>query len=478
MRRCAPSPRRCSPTSPSSSRPRTRAPGRRCGVAARRRRVRRWREPGRRASWRRSGGAEARAPPEEGEERMSTFGILVGGGPAPGINGVIGAAATTASRAGARVIGLLDGFKWIMEGDTQHTLELSEDAVAGIHLRGGSILHTARANPTRNPEHLEKCVRSLAALGIDHLVTIGGDDTATSASKVAAAAGGRIRVAHVPKTIDNDLPLPEGVPTFGFETAREFATAVVERLIEDCRTTNRWFFIVMMGRSAGHLALGSGKAAGAHVILIPEEFEKRPIRIDDVVRTLEGAIAKRLAAGRQDGVAVIAEGIAEYMDENDPLLRDVPRDEHGHIRLAEVPIARVLRTAVTEAFGQRGVKVTIGEKDVGYEVRCGYPTAFDRDYTRDLGVGAVRTLLAGGSSVLITRQAHRIVAVPFAEILDPKTGRARVRGVDTSSDHYRNALALQERVVAEDLADAGRLAAIAKAAGLPPEEARRRYSPV
>jgi 6-phosphofructokinase 1 len=407
---------------------------------------------------------------------MHAFGILVGGGPAPGINGVIGAAATTASRAGARALGILDGFKWLMEGDTRHVVELSEESVAGIHLRGGSILRTSRANPTRKPEHLQACVRALDSLGVDRLVTIGGDDTATSASRIAAAADGRIRVAHVPKTIDNDLPLPEGVPTFGFETAREHATAVVERLIEDCRTTSRWFFIVMMGRSAGHLALGAAKAAGAPVVVIPEEFPRRPIQIEDVVRTLEGAIAKRLAAGRPDGVAVIAEGIAEYMDENDPLLREVPRDEHGHIRLAEVPIARVLRTAVADAFARRGVKVTIGEKDVGYEVRCGPPTAFDRDYTRDLGVGAVRTLLAGGSSVLITRQAHRIVPVPFAEILDPRTGKARVRGVDTASDHYRSALALQERVSADDLADPVRLAAIARAAGLSPEEARTRYA--
>jgi 6-phosphofructokinase 1 len=175
---------------------------------------------------------------------------------------------------------------------------------------------------------------------------------------------------------------------------------------------------------------------------------------------------------------VIAEGIAEYMDEKDPLLRDIPRDEHGHIRLAEVPIARVLRTAVADSLGKRGIKVAIGEKDVGYEVRCGYPTAFDRDYTRDLGVGAVRTLLAGGSSVMITRQAHRIVPVPFTEIVDPKTGRARVRGVDVGSDYYANALALQERIDAADLADARRLAAIASAAKLSPEEARKRYAPL
>ncbi len=409
---------------------------------------------------------------------MSTFGILVGGGPAPGINGVIGAAATTARRHGARVVGILEGFRWIMEGDVEHVRDLDEDSVAGIHLRGGSVLHTSRANPTKKRETLEACVKSLDALGIDHLITIGGDDTASSASRVAEAAGGRIRVAHVPKTIDNDLPLPPGIPTFGFETAREYATAVVEHIIEDCRTTNRWFFIVMMGRSAGHLALGAGKAAGAPITLIPEEFPRRPIVLDDVVRCLEGAIVKRLAAGRRDGVAVVAEGVAAQFDENDPLLANVPRDEHGHIRLAEIPIARVLREAVTQSLAARGVAVAIGEKDVGYELRCARPTAFDRDYTRDLGVGAVRTLLEGTSSVLITRQKSGIVPVPFADIVDPATGRSRTREVDVDSDSYRNALALQERVDAQDLADPSRLGTLAEAAKLSVEEVRKRYAPL
>ena len=409
---------------------------------------------------------------------MSTFGIAVGGGPAPGINGVIGAAATRARVLGHRVIGIYDGFSHIMEGDASRIVELEADAVARIHLEGGSLLRTSRANPTKQPGHLANVVKSLDGLGIDHLITIGGDDTASSSSRVAEEAGGRIKVVHVPKTIDNDLPLPEGVPTFGFETAREHGTAVVERLINDMRTTNRWFFVVMMGRSAGHLALGSAKAAGAPICLIPEEFPNPPIQIDDVVRTLEGAIVKRLARGRPDGVAVIAEGVASAMDENDPLLAGVPRDEHGHIRLAEVPLARVLRTAVAESLGKRGVKVTIGEKDVGYELRCGYPTAFDRDYTRDLGVGAVDVLLAGTSSVLITRQAGSIVPVPFADIIDPATRKSRVRGVDTGSDSYRAAVALQERVSAEDLADSKQLAAIAATAKLTPEQARERYRPL
>jgi 6-phosphofructokinase 1 len=408
---------------------------------------------------------------------MSTFAISVGGGPAPGINGVIGAAATLACRRGHRVLGILDGFSHIMKGDTSRILELDEARVARIHLEGGSILHTSRANPTKKPEDLANVVKSLAALGVDYLVTIGGDDTASSANRIAGEAKGRVQVVHVPKTIDNDLPLPNGIPTFGFETAREHGTAVVERLLLDCQTTNRWFFIVMMGRSAGHLALGTGKAAGAPVIVIPEELRRRPIEIEDIVRVIEGAIVKRLAAGRPDGVAVIAEGIAEYMDENDPLLRDVPRDEHGHIRLAEVPIGRVLRTAVTNALAARGVKVTIGEKDVGYELRCGYPTAFDRDYTRDLGVGAVETLLAGKGGVLITRQEARIVPIPFADIIDPKTNKSRVRGVDVESDSYRSALALQERITAEDLANPATLAALARAAKLSPEETKARYTP-
>ena len=408
---------------------------------------------------------------------MATFGIIVGGGPAPGINGVIGAAATVALRSGACVIGCMDGFKWLMEGDTSHVRELTLGEVESIHLKGGSILHTSRANPTKKAETLEAVVKSLTSLGVDHLITIGGDDTAFSARRVAEQADGRIKVVHVPKTIDNDLPLPPGIPTFGYETARELATTLVENLIEDCQTTNRWFFIVVMGRKSGSLALGAGKSAGAPITVIPEEFPDGKIRLDDVVRTIEGAIVKRLAfEGRSDGVVVIAEGVAERLDENDlGILKDVPRDEHGHIRLAEVPLGKVLKSAVTDALAARGVKIASGEKDVGYELRCNKPTAFDRDYTRDLGAGAVFALLEGTGSVLITRQHENIVPIPFAQLMDAKTGKTRVRDVDTKTHWFKAARALQTRVEPADLADPQRLAAIARAANLTPAEARQRY---
>ena len=407
---------------------------------------------------------------------MATFGILVGGGPAPGINGVIGAATILARRSGARVLGLVDGFSWLMKGDASHSFELRIAQVSRIHLLGGSILQTSRANPTKKPEDLARVVATLEQLGVDHLITIGGDDTAFSARRVSEQAAGRIRVAHVPKTIDNDLPLPGGIPTFGFETAREQATRIVSNLAEDARTSQRWFFVVMMGRTAGHLALGAAKAAGATLALIPEEFPPGRIRLETVVRILEGAIVKRLSMGRGHGVAVIAEGVGARLEAADlEALTSAPRDEHGHVRLAEVPLGAVLRDGVRAGLAQLGISMTIVEKDVGYELRCAAPNAFDLDYTRDLGAGAVRTLLAGGSGVMITRQGGAIVPIRFEELMDPKTNKTRVRLVDTATESHGSARSLQVRIEPGDFEDPERLAQLAATAKLTPAQARERW---
>jgi 6-phosphofructokinase 1 len=410
---------------------------------------------------------------------VPSFGILVGGGPAPGINGVIGAATILARRRGAKVTGILEGFRFLMEGRSDRARELRIAEVSRIHLLGGSILQTSRANPTKQPAHLANVVRALRELGIDHLVTIGGDDTAFSARRVAEEASGAVRVAHVPKTIDNDLPLPHGVPTFGFETAREHATRIVSRLMEDARTTGRWYLVVMMGRSAGHLALGAAKAAGATLVLIPEDFPEPKIRLRKLVRIVEGAIVKRLAMGRPHGVVVLAEGIGAKLDPADlDALADAPRDEHGHIRLAEVPLGRVLRDGVQKELAGLGIKPTLVEKDVGYELRCAEPNAFDLDYTRDLGAGAVRALLGGASGVMITRQGGAIVPVPFEDIMDPKTGRTRVRLVDTSTESHASARALQVRIEREDLESSAQLEALAQATKLAPQQVTERYAEI
>ena len=191
------------------------------------------------------------------------IGILVGGGPAPGINSAISACVIEASNNGVEVMGIRDGFSQLMNGRTDMVRLLTIQDVSRIHADGGSILRTSRANPTIDPEDLKTTIRMLRELGVTSLVSIGGEDTALSASEVARNSGGDIRVAHIPKTIDNDLPLPGDIPTFGYDTARYVGTQLVLNLMEDSRTTNRWFVVVVMGRKAGHLALGIGKAAGA-----------------------------------------------------------------------------------------------------------------------------------------------------------------------------------------------------------------------
>ena len=418
-------------------------------------------------------------------------GILCGGGPAPGINSVISAATIEAVNSGWEVVGILDGFQHLIEGSTEHVQPLSIREVSRIHLLGGSILYTSRANPTvRDPGapdpdwRMRNCLRALGQLGIGALVTIGGDDTAYSASKLAEAAGGRLKVAHVPKTIDNDLPLPGGVPTFGFETARHVGVQIVNNLMTDAMTTKRWYFVVAMGRSAGHLALGVGKGAGATLTVIPEEFpEDRPLRLEELVDILDAALLKRIAHGRPFGVAVLAEGLALRFPEEDLVraLPEIERDEHGHVRLAELHLHRLMTKLVKDRFAARGQRVTIEAKNIGYELRCAPPIPFDIEYTRDLGFGAIdflRRLLGEGGSepgAMITIREGHIEPLPFDAFRDPATGRPRTRLVDVSSDSYRVAREYMIRLEREDLEDPARLAAIAAAGGMRPEEFRGRY---
>ena len=246
---------------------------------------------------------------ESSIKRNPNVGILVGGGPAPGINGVISAVTLEARGRAHKVIGIYDGFQWLIKGETSHVRELHHDEVSRIHFQGGSILNTSRANPTKKEEDLDRVIASLDKLGIGYLATIGGDDTMFAASKVATRAGGRIRVCHVPKTIDNDLPLPGEIPTFGFETARQLGFELVQNLMEDSRSTGRWYFVAVMGRAAGHLALGIGKASGVTLTIIPEEFHGQPVTADEVADIIIGSILKRRAEGTHYGVVVLAEGL-------------------------------------------------------------------------------------------------------------------------------------------------------------------------
>jgi len=298
----------------------------------------------------------------------AVVGILVGGGPAPGINSVISAVTIRSILGGCDVVGIIDGFKWLMEDNVSHVRPLSTEEVSRIHFRGGSCLGTSRANPTKRAESLANVLSSLKRLGITNLVTIGGDDTAFSSLKLEEQATGLVQIVHVPKTIDNDLDLPHGIPTFGFQTARHVAVEIVKNLMVDARTTSRWYLAVTMGRKAGHLALGIGKAAGATLTVIPEEFVERPVTLQRLVDLVIGTMIKRLSEGRSDGVIVLAEGLIEMLDPRDlGGLDHVERDEHGNLRLADVDIGDVLRHEVTRGMKALGLVTTIVSKNVGYE---------------------------------------------------------------------------------------------------------------
>ena len=417
------------------------------------------------------------------------MGILCGGGPAPGMNSVISAATIQARNSGWDVLGIMDGFEHLIEGRIEEARPLSITDVSRIHVQGGSVIRTSRANPTvrdqdaADPDwRLHACLQSLRKLGIGALVTIGGDDTAFSASRLAEAAGGSLRVAHVPKTIDNDLPLPGGIPTFGFETARSVGVQLVSNLMTDAITTRRWYLVVAMGRSAGHLALGIAKAAGATLAVIGEEFPgDQPIPLSHLVDILETSMLKRIAHGRPFGVAVLAEGIGLRLPPGE-LARAMPeaeRDEHGHVRLAELELDRLLARQVKDRFKARGQKITVEGKNIGYELRCAPPIPFDIEYTRDLGYSAVdylkQALQDGQPGGMITIQEGHLVPLPFGSFSDPGTGRVRIRLANCQSSSYRVARQYMIRLDREDLQDPDKLRPIAEASGLTPQAFRDRY---
>jgi 6-phosphofructokinase 1 len=402
--------------------------------------------------------------------------ILVGGGPAPGINSVVAAATIRARLEGVEVLGIEDGFEWLMQGDTSRVRPLTIDNVSRIHFRGGSHLGISRANPTRDVRALDRVVVALLQLGVTELITIGGDDTAFSSMKVHERATGQIRVAHVPKTIDNDLDLPAHVDTFGFQTARHHGVEIVKNLMVDAKTTSRWYYVVAMGRKAGHLALGIGKAVGATITLIPEEFSHKPVRLARIVDTLVGAHIRRLADGRRDGVAVIAEGVALDVDPRDlDQLENIERDDHGHVRLDELNFGEVLKHGVQERLRDFQLKSTIASKNIGYELRCTDPIPYDMEYTRDLGYCAAKYLLGGGDAAMVSLQAGHFVPVPFEALVDPNTGRARVRLVDVNTSRYAIARRYMLRLRRDDFEHDERLVPLAAVAHLSVEAFRREF---
>lgn len=414
--------------------------------------------------------------------------IVVGGGPAPGINGVISSVTIEAVNQGLDVYGVRDGFSDLINGDTGRVKPLAIGEVAQFYTRGGSMLGTARTNPAKKDADLNNVIGAFQKMGVGYLVTVGGDDTAYSASQVHKRAAGKIKCAHVPKTIDNDLPLPPGIPTFGFETARHYGVELARRLHEDAKTTGRWYIIISMGRAAGHLALGIGKASASAITIISEEFgPKAKIKLDHVCDLVIGAILKRKAQGKKYGLAILSEGLLENIGEDglkealgEDLNRygEVERDDHGHLRLGEIEFGRLVKNRVTKRLKELGQKVTIIDKDLGYELRCADPIPFDAEYTRNLGYGAVKFLMSPESDqfgAIVSFVGGKMVPLKFEDMIDPETSRMRPRLVDVNSENYECARRYMIRLEPKDFAEPTRLKTLADVVKLTPEQFREKF---
>jgi len=329
----------------------------------------------------------------------------------------------------------------------------------------------------RDPQGVENAIAALKKLDIEALITIGGDDLVASSEAIEKQSEGAIKVVQIPKSIDNDLPLPAACTTLGYETARHVGVGIVSSLMEDAKTTGRWYIGVTIGRPTGHLTLGIGAAASATCTIIPEEFASSKISLADICDIIEGSIIKRRAMGKEFGVALLSEALSErFSPEEVNELETVDRDAQGHIRVAEIDLGRKVKSEVQARLEKRGVKITIVDKTIGYELRCAPPIPYDAEHARDLGFTAVNYLFAGGSGAMITMQNGEFTPVPFSEVIDHRTGWGTLRSVDARSESYQVARDYMVRLNPSDFADEAWVAKLAAAGGMSVSDFKTRFS--
>jgi len=415
--------------------------------------------------------------------------ILFAGGPAPGANAVISSAAYAFLNAGVEVVGIKHGYSNLIDFDATKPLEEGKDYIHLTHDKlefartsGGIMIGTARANPGKSvssPAHLldvervaplSRVYAGLRSLGVDALMSIGGDDTLKTANKLKMyqdalpASAVRMPVVHLPKTIDNDYA---GIDfTFGFFTAAEVLATEIRNLNQDAAAGQAYFLCEAMGRSAGWLAYGAAIAGDACMVMSVEDIAgelrgeetsvdentglkktKAIMHLDKIVDRMVDVMIAREKMGRNYGVIVVAEGLAEYLPMK--YLDGIPRDDHGHISVAEAQLQRMLAKLLAQAYKNRtGKSRKINGLQLGYESRCAPPTAFDVMLGSQIGIGAYRALVEeklNGYMISIGGQ-FEVSFVPFSELIDPQTLVTKVRFIEPGSDFHRLAKLLETKV--------------------------------
>ena len=296
--------------------------------------------------------------------------ILCGGGPAPGMNTVISAVSKSFLNDGYRVIGLHEGYKNLFKPE-QEIQEIDFEYADRIFNRGGSNLRMSRYKPKNEEFKPDFFVKN----NIKLLVTIGGDDTASTANRISkylAEHNVKIQNIHVPKTIDNDLPLPEGISTFGYQSAKDEGVRIGTAVYEDARTSDQWFIMAAMGREAGHLTFGIGAGCHYPMIVIPEMFNKTEISLDKIVRLMISSILKRRLMGVPYGVGIISEGVFHSLSDEEIKSTGIQftYDAHGHPELGTVSKAHIFNVLVQNKLKEIKFDVKTRPVELGYELRC------------------------------------------------------------------------------------------------------------
>jgi 6-phosphofructokinase 1 len=427
-------------------------------------------------------------PPKQKTE-FKRVAILFAGGPAPGANAVISTAASSFLRNDVEVIGILYGYSNLMDFSPEHPLEEGKHYVQLKHSllkrsrsSQGIMIGTARSNPGKDvshPSHLDdekasaplrRTYAALCSLGVDALISIGGDDTLKTANKLKLyqdrlpAGSKRIPVVHLPKTIDNDYM---GIDfTFGYFTAVETLASEIRNLLHDAEASKAYFLTETMGRSAGWLSYGAAIAGEASLVVSVEdvigayraeepasdpktgEASTRPIMdVERVVNRIVKTMVARDAEGKEFGVIVMAEGLAEYLPSK--YLEGIPRDEHNHISISHVNLGRMFARLVQDAYKkQTNISRKVTGLQLGYEARCAKPHAFDVMLGSQLGVGAYLALVEKGLNGVMVSVAGQLDLgyVPFEKLIDPESLVTVVRYINPNSDFHRLARFLETYV--------------------------------
>ena len=365
--------------------------------------------------------------------------ILTGGGPAPGMNTVVGSVAKTFLAKGYRVIGLHHGYSGLFNPNPRYE-DLDMFRVDYIFNQGGSYLTMSRFKPSDEDFEKNFNLEFFKTNNIKLLVTVGGGDTASTANRIAKFLDAKqypIANIHVPKTIDNDLPLPAGMPTFGYQSAKNAGSVIGRAVYNDARTSANWFVVAAMGRSAGHLAFGIASACHYPMIIIPEMFNKTKITIDKIISLIVSAIVKRKILGMDYGAAMVSEGVFHALDQDEILKSGIhfSYDDHGHPELGKVSKAEMFNTLLEKRCKALGVKVKSRPVEIGYEVRCQTPCAFDLVYCSQLGMGVYKLFSEGktGCMVYISQEGY-VSPLYLKDLQDPETGKIPPRLVDINAD--------------------------------------------